>query len=416
MQVEQIQGPMAQLTVVQFANSDPNMIENLHWSIDWSEFSLTKLPTATSHVVLRERNDLQSSVNFQVLASDFRMLDVLVRDASQEISNCCNFGDANLQSHVQGITSEVSGLISKSGLTVGSFKSTTYTALRYLEAAFLSIINDDSKKAIEGLQKVSELAERMAKQSAELQKDSDKDTESSQKVLEEVLTAQRVAKQRKAALEKNQRELEISKRGLEELARKAQENEIKAKEMAREADIAAAYASRKKKKRRKRLKHHLGKLVGHDDSKKYRDRERVAREEARKFNEQRQAHQNTVTQAEREIQEMESAIRNLQSDANRAVDALQKLIGTFKSLSATTHKVVGVWERLKLLCEYLQNSLLKKDVEEVAPDSPADREAVWSSPCFQANAVQLYSRWLALQEELLTSLKPDQAQGALRLD
>ena len=88
----------------------------------------------------------------------------------------------------------------------------------------------------------------MAKQSAELQKDSDKDTESSQKVLEEVLTAQRVAKQRKAALEKNQRELEISKRGLEELARKAQENEIKAKEMAREADIAAAYASRKKKK------------------------------------------------------------------------------------------------------------------------------------------------------------------------
>ena len=115
--VEQIQGPMAQLTVVQFANSDPNMIENLHWSIDWSEFSLTKLPTATSHVVLRERNDLQSSVNFQVLASDFRMLDVLVRDASQEISNCCNFGDANLQSHVQGITSEVSGLISKSGLT-----------------------------------------------------------------------------------------------------------------------------------------------------------------------------------------------------------------------------------------------------------------------------------------------------------
>ena len=98
------------MAVAQFSNSDPNTIENLHWSIDWSEFSLTKLPTATSHVVLRERNDLHSSVNFQVLASDFRMLDVLVRDASQEISN---FGDANLQSHVQGITSEVSGLISK---------------------------------------------------------------------------------------------------------------------------------------------------------------------------------------------------------------------------------------------------------------------------------------------------------------
>ena len=66
-------------------------------------------------------------------------------------------------------------------------------------------------------------------------------------------------------------------------------------------------------KKRRGLKHRLKKLVGDDDSKKYRDSERAARAEAQKFNEQRQAHQNTITQAEREIQEMESAIRNLQT-------------------------------------------------------------------------------------------------------
>ena len=216
---------------------------------------MTKLPTATSHVVLRERNDLHSSVDFQVLASDFCMLDVLVKDASQEINNCCHYENAALQSHVQGLVSEVSGLIGKSGSTVGSFKGTTDEALRYLAAAFQSISNDDSTKAIGGLQKVSELAEIMAKQSAELHKDSDKVGESAQKVLEEVWKAQGVAKQMKAALEEKQQELEVSKRGMEELARRAQEAERQAQEMARQADEAAARARKKRKKKKKSWKH-----------------------------------------------------------------------------------------------------------------------------------------------------------------
>ena len=390
---------VAVIAVVVFA--DPDAID----TTQWSEFSLTKLPTASSPVVLRERNDLHSSVNFQALASDFRTLDVLARDASQD------FGDAALQSHVQGLVTEVSSLIGKSGSTVGSFKGTTDAALRFLAAAFRSISDDDSTKAIEGLQKVSELAESMAEQSAELHKDSDKDGESAQKVLEEVFKAQGVAKQKKAALEIKQQELQVTKSGMEELARRAQEAERQAQEMARQADEAAARARKKRKKKKKgwkRIGHSLGKLVGHDDTKKYKDRERAAREEQRKFNEQRQAHQNKYTQAQREIQELESAIRNVQFDTNRAdstINALQKLIGTFKSLSTTTHKVVGVWERLKDLCENLQNSLLKKDVEEVAPDIPADREAAWSSRYFQDRAIQLYSRWLALREESLTYLQ-----------
>ena len=387
---------MAVIAVIVFADQD---------SIDttqWSEFSLTKLPTANSPVVLRERNDLHSSVDFHALANDFRTLDVLAKEASS------NFGDAALKSHVQGLTSEVSGLIGKSGSTVGNFKGTTDTALQLLTVAFQSITDDDGRKAIEDLNKVSELAQSMAQKSSVLQKDSDKDGESAQKVLAEVLTAQGAAKQKKAALEEKQRELEVSKRGMEELARSAQEAERRAQEMARQADEAAARAKKKRKKKKKgwkRIGHTLGKLVGHDDTKKYKDRERAAREEARKFNEQRQAHQNKYAQAQREIQELVRSKEILQLDANRVagtINTLQKLTGTFKSLSATTHKIVGVWERLQRLCEDLQNALLKKDIEETVPDSPADREAVWSSSFFQAKAVQLYARWLALQEESLT--------------
>ena len=383
---------MAVIAVVVFADPD---------SIDTTQWSVTKLPPANSPVVLRERNDIHSSVDFHALANEFRTLDVLAKETSS------NFGDAALKSHVQGLVSEVSGLIGKSGSTVGSFKGTTDTALQFLVTAFRSITDDDGKKAIEDLKKVSELALSMAQKSSELQKDSDKDGESAQKVLAELLTAQEDAKQKKAALEEKQRELKVSKRGMEELARSAQEAERQAQEMARQADEAAARARRKRKKKKSGwniIPHLLGKLVGHDDTDKYRDRERAAREEQRKFNEQRQAHQNKYEQAQREIQELERLIENLRLDANCVagnINALHKLTGTFRSLSATAHKIVGVWEKLQLLCENLQNALLKKDVEETAPDSPADREAAWSS-FFQARAVQLYARWLALQEESMT--------------
>ena len=373
-----------------FAHTDPRAISSI------------VLPNVSSPVVLRERNDLRSFVDFQALANNFRTLDVLAKDASQESNN---FGDAALKSHINGLVSEVSGLISKSGSTVGSFKGTSEAALNWLTVAFRSIIDGDSEKAIERLQNVSELAQNTAQQAVELQTDSDKNGESAQKVLAEVLTAQEDAKQKKAALEEKQRELEVSKRGMEELARSAQEAERRAQEMARQADEAAARARKKRKKKKKgwkRIGHSLKKLAGHDDTKKYKDLERAAREEAQKFNEQRQAHQNKYDQAQREIQELEILIANVQLDANRVastINTLHKLTGTFKSLSATTHKIVGVWERLQLLCEDLQNALLNKYVEETTPDSPADREAVWSSSFFQAKAVQLYARWLALQEE-----------------
>ena len=385
------------IAVVVFA--DPDSID----TAQWTEFSLTKLPTANSPVVLIERNDLHSSVDFHALGNEFRTLDVLAKEASSD------FVDAALKSHVQGLTSEVSGLIGKSGSTVGSFKGTTDTALQLLTAAFRSIIDDDGRKAIEDLNKVSELAQSMAQKSSELQKDSEKDGESAQKVLAEVLTAQKDAKKNKAALEEKQRELEVSKRGMEELARNAQEAERRAQDMARQADEAAARAreSREEKKKGWRIiEHTFKKLVGlDDDSEAYRKLERAAREEQRKFNEQRQAHQNKYAQAQRDIQELERSKANLGLDANRVagnINALHKLTGTFRSLSATTHKIVGVWEKLQRLCEDLQNALLKKDVDETVPDSPADREAVWSTSFFQAKAVQLYARWLALQEESLT--------------
>ena len=346
-----------------------------------------------------KRDDLRSSVDFQALESHFCMLSDLARDASQ---GSTDFGDSTLHTHVQALTSDVTSLIGQSRTTVSGFKTTTDSALKQLTVAFSC---DDSEKALEVLQRVSELAKGMATQSKELHTASETDEKSAQNVLSEVTAARGHAQQNKATLEEKRNQLEISKRKMEESMNSAQQAERKAQQMAREAEDAGARARRERNRRRRRffgLKHALGKLVGHDDTKRYKEQERVAREEQRVFNEQRQAHHNEYVRAQTEIGQLEAAISSVHFDTQQAVnaiDALHKLTGTFKFLSSTTLKVVGVWEKLQEHCENLQESLIKKNLEMTADDSAAERKAEWSSPHFQSKAIHLYSQWLALQEE-----------------
>ena len=364
----------------------------------WKEYSLTNLPTATSAVVCKERDDLRSSVNLQTFAKNFRRLSDLARDASQ---GATDFGDVTVKGHVQALVRDVTGLIGKSTTTVGGFKGTTGTALQHLTTAFSYIVSGDSEKASKELQKVSELAKGMTKQSEGLHRDSEADSKSAQSVLQEVMRAKGRAEQNKATLEEKRKQLDVSKKKMEELLKSARRAELKAQELAKRAEDEANRARRKRKKKKRglfgKIVHELGKVVGHDNTKKYKKQEQAARAEQQKLNQQRQAHHNKVVNAQKEIQQLESTRKKVQFDTQRAVGAinsLHKLTETFKSLSTTTLKVVDVWKKLQIHCEDLQNSLMRKEVE-----AGADK----ASHYFQAKAVRLYSRWLALQEESSTS-------------
>ena len=369
----------------------------------WKEYSLTNLPTATSAVVLRERDDLRGSVNFQALENNFRTLSDLARDASQ---GSTAFGDSTLQAHVQALASDVNGLIGKSRTTVGGFKTTTDSALRQLTVAFGYLGSDDSENALEALQRVSELAKSMATQSEELHKESETDGKGAQNVLSEVTAARGRAQQNKAALEEKRNQLEISKRTTEELMNSAQQAEMRAQQMVKEAEDAVAEAKRKKEKKKSgfwgKIVHEASRVFDHDSVEKYTRRVRAAREEQRVFNEQRQAHHNEYVRAQTEIGQLEAALNRVHFDTQQAVNAinaLHKLTETFKFLSSTTLRVVAVWEKMQEHCENLQKSLIKKNLEMAADNSAADRKAEWSSPYFQSKAIRLYSQWLALQEE-----------------
>ena len=116
----------------------------------------------------------------------------LARDASQEAT------DFAVKGHVQALVRDVTGLIGKSTVPVGSFKGTTGTALQHLTTAFSYIASGDSEKASKELQKVSELAKGMTKQSEGLHRDSEADSKSApQSVLQEVMRAKGRAEQNK---------------------------------------------------------------------------------------------------------------------------------------------------------------------------------------------------------------------------
>ena len=86
------------------------------------DYSLTELPTASSGVVLAEREELLRSVNFQALANDFRRLTVLASIAN---IGATGYGDENLRNHVQRVAKDASTLHGKSAATVGTFKETS---------------------------------------------------------------------------------------------------------------------------------------------------------------------------------------------------------------------------------------------------------------------------------------------------
>ena len=109
---------------------------------------------------------------------------------------------------------------------------------------------------------------------------------------------------------------------------RAQQAEMRAQQMAREAENAGARARREQNRRKRRffgLKHQLGRLVGYNDTKKYMEQERVAREEQRVCNEPRQAHHNEYVRAQTEIGQLEAAISSVHCDTQQAVNAIDAL-------------------------------------------------------------------------------------------
>ena len=369
------------------------------------DYSLTALPTASSGVVLAEREELLRSVNFQALASDFRRLIVL---ASIADIGATGYGDVNLRNHVQRVAKDVSTLHGKSATTVGTFKETSEVVLQELRAAFNHLLEGSSDKAVEIFGRIAQRAEDMARVAEELHSESEEDGRRTHQVLEETMRAKGVAEEKRQQLVQKQKDLEIAKARMDELQKNALDAERIAQQMAQEAEKAAQEARRKRKKKKKgwgMITHTLGKLVGHDNTKKYRKREEAAREDQRRFNAQKQQQHELYLKAQRDAQSLAKSIADNQINANLAnsgIEALHSAVGTFRSLSTTMLKVIEFWKNLHGHFEGMQNPVVRREVEEVVNhlEEEGDQDMnVWKSPSFQARAVHFYSQWMALLGE-----------------
>lgn len=369
------------------------------------DYSLAALPTASSGVVLAEREELLRSVNFQALASDFRRLAILANIAH---IGATGYSDINLRNHVQRVAMDVSTLNDKSAATVGTFKETSDVVLQELRAAFNHLLNSNSDEAVEIFGGIAQRVEDMARAAEELHSESEKDGQRAHEVLEETMRAKGVAEQKRQQLVQKQKDLEIAKKKMDELQKIAYDAERIAQQMAQEAEEAAQVARRKRKKKKKgwgKITHGLGKLVGHDNTKKYKKREEAAREDQRRFNAQKQKQHELYLKAQRDVQNLAKSIADNQINAdlvNSGIEALHSAVGTFKSLSTTVLKVSEFWKNLQVHFEGMQNPVVKREVEEVANHLEETQEQtmdVWTSSSFQARAVRFYSQWMVLLGE-----------------
>ena len=288
---------------------------------------------------------------------------------------------------------DLQALHEKYTTTFGDFESTSSDVTRQLQTAFEHLQQGKQEASIDTLKQVSGATTRLKASASSLYQTTTASGTKVKQLLEEAIRT-------KDQHENQRKQLEQEKQNLQaEIARVQKENQNaeaavqQAKKKADEAKQEADRAERKRKKKGKGIGEFFNKLLG--KIKKYKKRERAARDEQRNHEARLKKHQETQRQVEHKQAALESKFKNLKIDyssVDEAIDALRNAnkeiqeLAVLVSADATTY-----WNGMQVYTNDLFEALSS------AQDDISTK--VWESHAFQSRGVLLYAKWLALQQQ-----------------
>lgn len=369
--------------------------------------AFVQLPSSEMAAILNEEKRLmQNLVNLPAAADDFRHLLIL-----SSIAVHGSVADQHLQKEVVQVASEVRSLREKSGTTIEKFKGSSESSLEDLRRVFQGNTLDDEARSV--MQKIADTASKMAESAEDLHSRSLEDGKKSQSVLEETMRVKGRFEDAKRQLKEKRSELEISKMKMEESQKNAMNAERTAKQMADEAQRAEQEARKKRKKKKKglfkKIVHGVGKAFGHDNTKKYKEREKAAREDQRRFEEEANRQQQLYNTAKRSVEELELSISRVNENEelfDATINSLHSAVTTFSSLSVSMQKVVTFWKQMEIHCREMANPLVKKELEKLAEVDKLDDV---TSEDFHPRAIHLYVQWQVLNSECMKYIEKSAA-------
>ncbi|XP_068762191.1 caldesmon-like [Montipora capricornis] len=383
--------------------------------IQGDTYSLVSIPSASSQLVKKEKENILGSLDLASLVEDLGKLGNFIRVAYNGVA-----GYTDIQIKVQRVGYNITKLADKSAVTVHNFKNASQSILEELKGTYEFLLDGMEGMALETLSQLGSVAADMAKDAEELQKEFEKATEEVIQALEATQKVKGTEEETKKTLERKRKEFESQIEQAEEIQKRALEAEENAKALFNEAQaredaasskqdsflgdlanlftgVASSAASAAKLERVADAIEKIGEKASYKQAMKLANEEKM--KHLKELNKQRELRQQALLQCIKFAQKMENCCSD-DNLAEVAIEALHSSIGALKSLSAIMMDAASFWHKMQKHCENLAKGDVKALVERAIKEYPEEekRRKIWTSKPFKSKAVSYYAKWVALDD------------------
>ena len=374
---------------------------------------LVTIPDAKSKMVLNAKDLLFGSLDLQSLVDDLGKLGNFIRVAYNGVA-----GNIEVQIKVQRVGYKITKLADKSAVTVHQLKGASQSVLQELKSTYQYLLDGLEDMALETLSMLTKVAAAMAQTADELHSDFEKATDDVRDALENTQKAKGAEEEEKKTREKERQEFESRVKQAGQRQKNTLEAEAKAQALYDQAQAREDKAMDKQDRSlsvlasaftgtisaaKEAAPGHLEKAT--EEMKKigsgYIEAVKMANQEKMKHLDELQKEREVRQKAIVECIEFAEKIKRCEDHnelAEAAIEALHGSIGALKSLSAIMMKAAVFWQQMQSHCKSLAKGDIRRSVEKAMKYPEEKRLKVWTSKGFKENAVQYYSKWVALDD------------------
>ena len=341
-------------------------------------------------IVIQEKE--KSVVNIETLVSKFRQLGSL---SGLAYYGAFAYGDSKLQENTALVYQDLKALHKKYSLTFSSFESTSVEVLQQLETAFNQLLQQgETEKSVESIKMISGSTTELKMSASRLHQETIACEENVKKLRDNAVRVKAGHEEQRQNLQYQKQNLQAEQAQIKKEKENAEAAAKQAKNNADQAQREADNARRKYKKKKRGIGGFFNKLLG--KLKKYEKRQKTARNEQHAHEAKLKKHQEEQKKAEQSLAALESKLKELNVDTSsvdEAISSLHEANSEFKSLAVLMLDATTYWDGMQSFTNDLLNTLTTTQ-EEVSEEMK-----IWESPAFQFKGVQLYAKWLALEQQ-----------------
>ena len=369
----------------------------------------------SSAIVRKQKEALLDILDLEKLVDDLGRTGKFVHVATNGIIGA-GPKYVELQLEVQQIGHDIAKLCDKSAVAVFSFRNTADTIVATLESAYAFLVGGYEKVAIGSLESLANMANEMAAEARQLQKEFEEEDK-------KVISAREKTAKKGADAALHEEKMKAEQKKNEENKRRQQKLIEMRYQLAEEAKKERKESEEKEdeelsKSRPSSIELGIRAIATaffqvlplfdaasmnetyENEKKASLDRASIHRENAKKKyeieKEQRKLYAEELEKMSKFTMEIENC-KNEAEMAKTAVKALHQASQALQYLSTVMMQAAHFWKHMEIHCRQLASLDMKKKIESAMEMNKSERQKFWEEPEFIKIAKQYHAQWMALR-------------------